>query len=92
MKKLKKVKAGAIQYVLVVSVIIMIVLAGFISLVFLQNKVQLKSELYQHTLQNCYAAFDYLSQKEIPYTTPTELQFSEFDYEHTTLVKKVGSF
>ena len=88
MKKLKKVKAGAIQYVLVVSVIIMIVLAGFISLVFLQNKVQLKSELYQHTLQNCYAAFDYLSQKEIPYNTPTELQFSEFDYEHTTLVKK----
>jgi len=85
---LKRIKAGAIQYVLVVSVIIMIVLFAFISLIFLQNRLQTKSQLYNQTIQNSYAAFDYLSQNEIPYNTSTKIQFSELDFEETEVLKK----
>lgn len=88
MIRLKKIQAGAIQYVLVISVIIMIVLFAFISLVFLQNRLQLKSELYKVAIQNTYAGFDYLSVKDIPYNTPMEIQFSDFEYEETKIEKK----
>ena len=83
-----KIKAGSVQYVLVVSVVILIILFAFISLVFLQNRLQLKSSLYKTTTQNCYAAFDLLSLKDIDYNTSKSVQFSEFDYEITTITKK----
>lgn len=88
MKLLKKIEAGAIQYVLVVSIIIMIVLFAFISLVFLQNRIRLKSEVYKETVHASYVGFDYLSQKQLPYNTPTEVQFSELDGEKTSITKK----
>jgi cytoskeletal protein CcmA (bactofilin family) len=88
MMPLRKIKAGAIQYVLVVSVIIMIVLFAFISLIFLQNRLQAKSELYKIAIQNTYAGFDYLSQKSIPYNSPINVVFSEFDYEETSIEKR----
>lgn len=88
MIKPKKIKAGAIQYVLVTSVIIMIVLFAFISLVFLQNRLQAKSELYKIAIQNTYSGFDYLTQKEIPYNKEVSVQFSDFDYEQTRIEKK----
>lgn len=85
----KKIEAGAIQYVLVVSVIIIIILFAFISLVYLQTKVRLKSELHKETIQNVYQAFDYLSQKKVfPYQEQTTLKFTDFDKEETQLIKK----
>lgn len=88
MKLMTKIKAGAIQYVLVISVIIMIVLFAFISLVFLQNRIKLKSEVYKETIHSSYLGFDYVSKKQIPYDTPTEIRFSDFDEEKTIITKK----
>jgi cytoskeletal protein CcmA (bactofilin family) len=85
---LRKIQAGAIQYVLVISVIIMIVLFAFISLVFLQNRLQAKSELYKTAIQNTYTGFDYLAQKDIPYNKEASIQFSDFEYEQTRIEKK----
>jgi hypothetical protein len=87
-----QIKAGAIQYVLVISIIIMIVLFAFISLVFLQNKMQLKSERYKKTIQNVYAGFDYLKNHEIPYDTPIQVKFSEATSETTTILKRHWGF
>ena len=92
MKPWTKIKAGAIQYVLVISVIIMIVLFAFISLVFLQNKFKLKSQRYKQTIQNVYAGFDYLKTQDIPYGTPIELSFSQLTAENTTLMKRPWGF
>lgn len=83
-----KIKAGAIQYVLVVSIIIMIVLFAFISLVYLQNRIKIKSEVYKTAIDNSYLAVDYLSQKEIPYESKKEFRFTDFEGENTTLIKK----
>lgn len=88
MSTLRKIQAGAIQYVLVISVIIMIVLFAFISLVFLQNRLQAKSELYKTAIQNTYTGFDYLAQKDIPYNKEASIQFSDFEYEQTRIEKK----
>jgi len=83
-----KIKAGAVQYVLVVSVIILIVLFAFISLVFLHERVQLKSDLFQTTYQNCYAAFDWVEHNRLDYNQEKEMQFSEYSYEKTNILKK----
>lgn len=83
-----KIKAGAIQYVLVVSVIIIIVLFAFISLVFLQKRVQLKSDLQKEAIHATYLAFDYLKENRVPYNTETKLSFTEYDFENTSILKK----
>lgn len=88
MNVLTKIKAGAIQYVLVLSVIIIILLFAFISLVFLQKKTFLKSNLYKETIHASYLSFDYLSKQEIPYDTETKLTFTEHTYEDTRILKK----
>ena len=83
-----KIKAGAIQYVLVVSVIIVIVLFAFISLIFLQKKAQQKSELHKEAIHAVYLAFEYLKEHTIPYDTETKKSFTEYGFESTTLLKK----
>ncbi len=83
-----KIKAGAIQYVLVVSVIIIIVLFAFISLVFLQKKVALKLDLQKETIHTTYLAFDYLKDHKIPYNVETTLSFTDYDFENTSVIKK----
>ncbi len=83
-----KIKAGAIQYVLVISVIIIIVLFAFISLVFLQNRVQAKSQLYKEAVHATYAAFDYLRQEKISYNQARKVVFTEYKDEETTILKK----
>ena len=88
MKIIRKIKAGAIQYVLVMSVIVIIVLFAFISLVFLQQKVRLKSEVYKETIQSSYLAFDYLNQAEIPYGELVEFKFTEHKNEKTIATNK----
>ena len=88
MRLFAKIKGGAIQYVLVVSVIIIIVLFAFISLIFLQKKTQLKSELHQEAIHATYLAFDYLKEHDIPYDVETKQSFTEYDFEETTILKK----
>lgn len=88
MIRLKKIRAGAIQYVLVVSVIIVILLFAFVSFFFLQKRVQSKSELFKTTIRSTYLAFDYIGKKNISYDREEAIQFSDFQDEQTSIIKK----
>lgn len=90
LKKLqhKKIKAGALQYVLVISVIIAIIVFAFISLIYLQKKLQLKNSVFTETIQNVTNGFNYLETNNIPYNIIQEQQFSDNSSEKTILLKK----
>lgn len=83
-----KIKAGAIQYVLVISVIIIILLFAFLSLVFTQKKMQLKSSLYKEAIHATQMGFTFLSMVNIPYYQENMMKFTSHDFENTTLMKK----
>lgn len=84
----KKIKAGALQYVLVLSVIIAIVIFAFISVLFLQKKVQLKKAFYKETILNVAFGFNYLKSNNVANNSMHSFQFSDNLLEKTTLVKK----
>ncbi|PQJ76531.1 hypothetical protein [Polaribacter glomeratus] len=92
MKIAKKIKAGALQYVLVISVIIAIIIFAFISLVYLQQKMTIKHGFTKEAIANVQMSFEYLKQKNIDYNTETTLNFSEDEnekeYKTTTILKK----
>ena len=88
MKKFIKIKAGAIQYVLVISVVIIIVLFAFISLVYTQKKIQLKSLLFKEAIEATYMGFNYLKTNSIPFNTNTKISFTDYDFEQTEISKK----
>jgi len=79
----QKIEAASIQYVLVISVIIIIVLSAFISLLYLQKRIAQKSTLFKETIHNTNQAFDYVAQSAIPYNTVTDFSFSEYSSEST---------
>lgn len=70
---LKKVKAGALQYVLVISVIIAILILAFITLMHLHKKVQLKGALYKKSIENVQHTFDLLETQKINDTNLNQL-------------------
>jgi hypothetical protein len=88
MKKFTKINAGAIQYVLVLSVVIIIVLFAFISLVYTQKRIQLKSVLYKAAIEATYMGFNYLKTNRISYHTNTKISFTDYDFEQTVITKK----
>lgn len=85
---LKKIKAGALQYVLVISVIIALVVFAFISLIYLQQKLQIKNSFYKEAIQNVQFGFNYLDKINFSYNTLEKRQFSENKLEKTILKKK----
>ncbi|WP_075343324.1 bactofilin family protein [Tenacibaculum agarivorans] len=84
----KKVNAGALQYVLVVSVIILIILAAFIQLINVQHKIAQKNNLYKQAVFNVTNGFRYLSTQNLTYNTENQLKFSENEKEETLLYQK----
>ena len=88
MNESKKIKAGAMQYVLVVSVVIAILVFAFISLIHLQQKMTVKHRFSRDVIHNTQLGFDWLKVNTIPYDTETKLLFSETPLAVTTLVKK----
>ncbi|MBT3547855.1 MAG: hypothetical protein HN487_09230 [Flavobacterium sp.] len=88
MKKFAKINAGAIQYVLVISVVIIIVLFAFISLVYTQKRIQLKSVLYKAAIEATYMGFNYLKTNSISYNTNTKISFTDYNFEQTVITKK----
>lgn len=81
----KKIEAASIQYVLVISVIILIVLSAFISLIYLQKRIAQKGALYKETMHHAHQTFNYLAQSEVPYNTTKDFVFSEYANESTGL-------
>ncbi|SNR15449.1 hypothetical protein [Tenacibaculum jejuense] len=83
-----KVKAGALQYVLVIAIIIFIVLFAFVQLINLQQKLGVKKNLYQKAVLQADNGFRYLASKSIENNTIKKVQFSENDQEEVTIEQK----
>ncbi|WP_442267065.1 hypothetical protein ACSIGC_05030 [Tenacibaculum sp. ZS6-P6] len=84
----KKVKAGALQYVLVIAIIIFIILFAFIQLVSLQQKLSVKKSLYQKAILQADNGFRYLSIKNIKENTVEKVKFSENEQEEVVIEQK----
>lgn len=88
MQIFEKVKASALQYALVASVLIAIIIFAFISLVYLQQKLQVKDSFYKEAIENVNSGIDYFSKNDILYSQIQEHQFSDNSQETTILQKK----
>ena len=84
----KKIKAGALQYVLVISVIIAIIIFAFISLVYLQQRMSIKHQFTKDAINNVQMGFDYLKQKKVAYNLEISINFSDNENSNITLIKK----
>lgn len=84
----KKLKAGALQYVLAISIIIALVLFAFISLVYLQQKLQTKNSFFKEAVLNVQFGFNSIASTTLSYNEVKELQVSDNVQEKTSLLKK----
>lgn len=88
MKFSLKIKAGALQYVLVIAVIIAIVIFSFISLIYVQQRINTKYSFAKETMINTQMGFDYIKTNTIAYHKATTLDFLDNPLATTTIVKK----
>ncbi|WP_339883485.1 hypothetical protein [Polaribacter vadi] len=88
MNSSKKIKAGALQYVLVISVIIAIVILAFISLVYLQQRVAIKHDFSKRAIGNTQLIFEYYQQKEFEYNQQSAIEFLNDENSTNTFLKK----
>lgn len=84
----KKIKAGALQYVLVISVIIAILIFSFISMVYLQQRMSIKHQFTKDAIANVQMGFDYFKQKKVAYNIETSINFSDKEESTTSIIKK----
>jgi len=88
MNSSKKIKAGALQYVLVISVIIAILIFAFISLVYLQQRVAIKHDFSKRAIGNTQLIFEYYQQKEFEYDQQSAIEFLNDENSTNTFQKK----
>ncbi len=84
----RKIKAAALQYVLVISVLIGIILFAFISLVYLQQKLVVKYGFSDQSITNVQNAFRFIKVNTIEYDKQLSLEFLEDQNSTTTLIKR----
>lgn len=85
---LKKLKAGALQYTIFISVLILLLVSAFISLTYLQQKLRIKASFFQETVHQAMMSFDYVKTHEILYNEELELNFNENIESIVILTKK----
>lgn len=88
MRLLKKIKAGALQYVLVISIIIAIIIIAFISLVYLQQRMNIKHQFTKEAIAAVQLGFESLKHQKTPYDLKTPVHFYDNEIAVTTLIKK----
>lgn len=84
----RKIKAGVLQYVLVISVIITIIILAFISLIYLQQRVSIKQQLSKKAIENTLSGFNYLKRNKIEYDKLQNLDFLKSKNSYTQVKKK----
>lgn len=82
-----KLKAGALQYTIFVSVIIALLVFAFISLTYVQNKLWAKTSIFQEVVHNTNEGFNYLGQHKIPYNDQIKLPLIFQNNLETTIIK-----
>lgn len=85
----KKIPAGALQYTLFISVLILLLISSFITLTYLQQLFKVKTDSDVQCIQNAAIGFDYYTTNKLPYNhkellTLDENQQSELQFERTT--------
>jgi cytoskeletal protein CcmA (bactofilin family) len=88
MRFTKKLKAGALQYTIFVSVLILLLVTTFISLAYLQQKTRIKASFFQEAVNNASKSFDYLKTHQIPYYADFNISFNNEIDNNTILSKK----
>ena len=84
----KKLKAGAMQYTIFVSVLILLLVTTFISLAYLQQKTRLKASFFQESIHNTSQSFEYIKTNPIPYFEETSFSLNSEIENNITLIKK----
>ncbi|MGY0407931.1 MAG: hypothetical protein ACWIPJ_06205 [Polaribacter sp.] len=84
----KKIEAGALQYVLVIAVIIGVLIFAFISLIYLQQRMTIKHQFAKEAIANTELGFEYIQQKELEYNKEIKLDFLDNTEATTTITKK----
>ncbi|MDC9722881.1 MAG: hypothetical protein PSN34_08910 [Urechidicola sp.] len=83
-----KLKAGALQYTIFISVLILLLVSSFISLAYLQQKTRMSASFFQETIQHCNMGFEYLATNETPYNQEIEISFNDEIESKVILIKK----
>ena len=68
-----KIKAGALQYTIFISVVIALLIFAFISLSFVHQKQRIKTTYFQEVINTTNQSFEYLNHHKIPYKQQTPL-------------------
>lgn len=92
MIQVKKIKAGALQYVLVISLIIAILVSAFISLIYLYQKMAFKYSFTKEAIANTQMGFEYLKGNQVSYNQEIKLPFNNFNAKTYLLKKHWGIF
>jgi len=74
-----KLKAGALQYTIFISVVIALLVFAFIGLTYIQGKLRVKGLFFQEAIYNANQSFDYLSQYKTPYNEQIAIVASSED-------------
>jgi hypothetical protein len=84
----KKIKAGALQYTMFISVVIVILISTFLLLTFLQNHFKTVSNFHIQSIQNTDLGFQYVSEREIPYDLQQDIKLPSAIESELILTKK----
>ncbi len=83
-----KVKAGALQFAIFISILIALLISAFISMVYLQSHFQLKAIFYKKAVHFTNLGIAYSFEHKIDYDQMTYLEFDESLNDLTTLTKE----
>jgi len=84
----RKIKASSLQLVIVVSVIIVILLFAFISLMYLQKRIEVKHQHFKEAVYTTQQYFKYIEKAEIPFGVTDSLAIVSSKNSNTTITKK----
>ena len=87
MKWSYKLKGSALQYVLIIAVVVALILTAFISLIYVQDKLKIKNNFYKTTINNAQNAFEVFALKDFPYGE-SSLTFENNSLEDIKITKK----
>lgn len=89
----QKIKASALQMVLVISVIILILVFAFISLIYIQKRIQVKNTNYKESIYTNQQVFKSLKSASLPFgITDANNLFSSNNSVSTLIKKQWGVF
>src|SRR5210317_689176 len=89
MNAFTKLKAGALQYAIFISILIAIMVFAFMSLTFMQKKIKIRSGFYKRAIENLDNGIQFAKRKEIQYNE-TLIITQGLEKQDSTLLKKTS--